>query len=387
MRFVIPVPAFQPAFSAACLGASKNSPKPIMQQVLCRATADGVLRLEGTDGGRAVIATVEGVQVDQPGDAVLHAAKLTEILRESRGKVLTVDAREDAVRVLAKGEQQTRGSEFRLPAFAAAEFPAIGERMAGAQAVGRLTGEQLLGAVSRAGFAASDEVLSEQLQARGVLIQVSQSGGVGKLAVFGHHPTFAALGTVAAEHLADGGVMVPSAGLSLIRAVIEDDSQSVEVRVSPAFLVLVSATRTLLITALESPMPPISRIIPPRTATPLAKWEDARPLLQAAREAAVTTDRENVRGDCSLSADGGVIRTQTAESGASEIPFDLQGYEGPPVAVGFNSHHLRAMAAGLKGEQSVQGEIHEINDFHRLVLRYGTPEAGGAAVIQQMHAR
>src|SRR5437660_10641916 len=90
--------------------------KPILRNLKAIA-ADGRCTLMATDMEVGIRLDVCGLTIQEPGEAILPAAKLTAILRESRDEELSIEADPSACTV--------RGSslEFEMPSEDPAQFP------------------------------------------------------------------------------------------------------------------------------------------------------------------------------------------------------------------------------------------------------------------------
>ena len=386
MKFRVPVKAIHPAYTAALAAASKGSLQPLLRHVLCRVSADGVVTLEGGDGLRGVVARVEGVEVQAEGSAVLDL-KLDGLLRANGDSVLSVEAGESATAV--RFERQSNGrtltARHSLPAVDPQQYPSVAGRIAAAEPVARLPVGELLTLVRRVRFAASDDMAEGKSQARGVLVQTA--GGRLHVASMQPQVSAAAEAVAVAEVVKDLGGMFPANSLTLLGGVLPKGEEPVEVRMSASGLVVLTKSTDVWVTAMHAPLLDLGKLFPAADRQPVCRWSDAWPLLEAVAQAAVTTSDDRIAGFLTLDHDGGVVRTSAPESGASEVPFDLPEFDGQRVEVPFNTAAILRIAGGLRKEDSVSAEIHQMGAFLRLVLRYGTTEAGGRAALVQMTER
>src|SRR5947208_3250981 len=105
---------------AACQLASAAIPsrdvKPILKNLKAVA-GDGRCTLMATDLEIGVRLDVQGLTIEEAGEAILPAAKLVAILREARDDELQIDANDQAC--IVRG----RTLEFEMPSDDPAQFP------------------------------------------------------------------------------------------------------------------------------------------------------------------------------------------------------------------------------------------------------------------------
>src|SRR5580704_6825994 len=107
---------------AACQLASAALPardvKPILRNFKAMA-ADARCTIVATDLELGIRLDVQGLMIEEPGEAILPAAKLIAILRESRDSKLDVEANANAC--IVRGPTL----EFEMPSEDAAQFPDV----------------------------------------------------------------------------------------------------------------------------------------------------------------------------------------------------------------------------------------------------------------------
>src|SRR5215212_4070073 len=107
---------------SACQLASAALPsrdvKPILKNLKAIAT-EGRCTLIATDLEVGIRLDVQGLTIEEPGEAILPAAKLIDILREARDAQLTIEA--DSSACVVRGT--TSPLEFEMPSEDAGQFP------------------------------------------------------------------------------------------------------------------------------------------------------------------------------------------------------------------------------------------------------------------------
>lgn len=381
MKFTMPLPAFREAFASALAGASAGKlAHPLLSHVLCIAESDGRIVLHGTDNTKGVITTLLGARVDEPGRAVLHGAVVGSFLQVNDGD-LTVRATASLVKF------QADGGECRPPLLTAGEYP-VNTTPERAILAAEVLADDLLTAVRRSAFAATDDVVEDKsgtVKTRGVLIQVAGTA----LRVAGMHANLAAITRCPATVHTPAEAMVTAATLGLIRKSIPKGGEPVRVKFlgdaqGVAAVVFETPRTTLWVSALSQKSPPVAKLIPAKGAVPLFRTTDAGPLFAANSRALVTISTESQRGKFRFDADGCEVTTGSPERGESAVQFTLPEYTGEPVSVDFLAPSVHQIGQGLKREDGTRAEVHRIGSGLRLVVRYGTDESGGLAVLMQM---
>lgn len=377
VKLSIPAGAFAHGFAAALSAAARGNLQPVLSHVLCTAEAGGTVILEGTDNTRGVRAVLAGAQVDEPGRAILHGEVVGAFLGHHREGTLTLTVATSLTRL------SVGGSQCRPPVIPADTYPAADESD-NARPFADLTVADLLTAVRRSTFAASDDVVGSKdgtVETRGVLFQA----GGGAVRIAGMTANMAAITRTPATVHAENGVMIPAGTLGLIRKNLPDDGGTVRVLLLPGDtgLVFRTDTRSLWVRGLNAKVPPVAKLVPPADNQPLFACEDATPLFVAASRASVSLDREAPRAECKFTTEGCVIRTSSPTRGESEERFTLPGYTGGMVECGFLGQSLLQIGGGLRKEEGVRAAIHQMG-HRRLVVRYGTQDSGGLAILMEM---
>src|SRR6516165_12317811 len=96
------------AFQLASAAVAARDVKPILRNLKVIAEPDRCT-LMATDLELGIRLEVRGIQVDEPGEAILPAARLTAILRESADEELRLEASPDSC--VVRGEF----NEFEMP--------------------------------------------------------------------------------------------------------------------------------------------------------------------------------------------------------------------------------------------------------------------------------
>src|SRR5262249_21113696 len=118
MRMVCHREGLLSACQLAGVAAATRDVKPILKNFKA-IVGEGRCTLMATDLELGTRLEVRGVQVEEPGEAILPAARLTAILRESADEELHLEASPDAC--IVRGQS----NEFEMPSEDPSEFPDV----------------------------------------------------------------------------------------------------------------------------------------------------------------------------------------------------------------------------------------------------------------------
>jgi DNA polymerase-3 subunit beta len=107
------------AFQLASAALPSNAVKPILKNFKATAAEPGSLTLCATDTEKGIRLAVQGMQVQEAGEAILPAQRMFAILRESREQDLSIEATASGVSVTGTS------MEFELPGEDPALFPDV----------------------------------------------------------------------------------------------------------------------------------------------------------------------------------------------------------------------------------------------------------------------
>lgn len=341
------------AVKAAAGAAPARDVKPVLQCVkLCTspdATPDGdgagSLTVTGTDLEIAVRVRAAGVDVERPGECLLPAGKLREILDALKGGAdpdLPVEIEADADRATVR----CGAAEFELPAHDPATFPDFPEVGSGDGDGGdaakwhEMPAAGLAGLIRRTVFAAAAEGSARFGATTGVLFEADAGGAVRLVATDGRRLALArgAAASVSGGHATGKAQhVVPSKAVKLLAGMLggAGDGAAVRVTLRPNDVLFqvgdagaADDPRVVLYTRLvDGRFPEYAKLLASDhdIAVPLP----AGPTLAAVRAAAVMTDAES--NGLTLTFRRGTLRltAKGAESGRAvverECAYDGEG--------------------------------------------------------------
>jgi DNA polymerase-3 subunit beta len=306
----------------------------------------GELRLAATDAEISLTLTTSRVDVAEPGEALIPADKLRQIISaEENEPTLTIET--DGTVCHIRGED----AHFQIYGYDPADFPPIPSfagavsgagGQAGAKAVLSHSASRLDSMISRTLFATARE--NSRYAINGVLVR-REGKRLEMVATDGRRLALAR--SALSEGAKDDPVIsciVPSKALSMVQKLIDDPDEPVRFAVTDNQIIFSFGAgddepegRAVLASNLvEGTFPPYEDVIP--------KDQDKRVVVDrdvfssAVRRAALLTNEES-RG-VRMSFKSGDKRVEFAsrapEMGEAEINIELASYEGGDLEIGFN---------------------------------------------------
>lgn len=325
MKTRLPRQEFLDALTAVAAITGGRTTKPILGCVKITTEADAV-ELSATDGEAALRLGVGSFAVDSPGEAVVPADRLLNIVRELPDAEIRLEA--DDRYCVVRGA----GSEFKIFVFPAADFPAIPSF--GAEADMVVDGAQLARMINLTIYAAARE--TGRYAINGVLWQ-KRGKRLFLVATDGRRLARAG-GPVLEGKAADFDAIVPSKALHAFERVFapgkERGDWTVEIRVMPNQVLLRSGERMLATALVEGNFPQYEDVIP-RDSDRLAKLNRVE-LYGAIRRAALLTSEEARAVKMTFDPEHLVITANSPEQGEARVEVPVE-YQGETLEIGFNA--------------------------------------------------
>ena len=316
---------------------ASRSPRPQLKCVKLTATKNGAagqLMLEATDAELSMTLLTERVDVEQPGEALIPADKLMQIVRaEENEPTLTLEVEGDTTHI--------RGADahFQLRGFEAKDFPEVPgfAAMAGDGSAFAVKAGSLTNLVRRTLFAAARE--NSRYAINGVLV-VREGKKLEFVATDGRRLAFCR------DTLAEDGdpvrCIVPSKALTTLSKLIDDPDETVTISITDnrivfAFSLGDGTGRALIASNLvEGSFPPYEDVIPKGHDIKVGFDRDV--LASAVRRAALLTNEESrgVRLAFTAADKKLELSSRVPEMGEARIEVDLVSMEGGDVEIGFN---------------------------------------------------
>ena len=305
---------------------ASRTPKPVLQCVKLTAEND-TLTVAATDLEVAIRYSDAQVQIEQPGEALLPADKLRDIVRESVDDTLSIElAGEQAV---IKGQD----SKFTIYTQNPREFPPVPDFEG--QADFEIAGGHLKQLIGQTLFAAAKE--STRYAFNGVLV-VAKGKKINLVSTDGRRLA-QAKGDLSNEKLPKDGAraIVPAKALQLIDKLIDDPDAPVSFQIRENQVIFHTADATLTSNLVEGQFPPYEDVIPKDTDKKMTAG--TADFLSAVRRAALLTTEESKGVRLTFNKTGLKLQSRSPESGEAEVNFACK-FEGSDVEIGFNPQFL-----------------------------------------------
>jgi len=308
----------------------------------------GELTLAATDAEVALKLTLSQVDVQAPGEALVPADKLRQIVSAEDGEpTLTIEVTDDVCHI--------RGADahFKVFGYPAADFPPIPDfnsLISGnadqprAKAILTHPAGSLAGLVTRTIFATARE--NSRYAINGVLLK-RDGKRLEMVATDGRRLALARANLTAADKDAKPvQCIVPTKALTMLLKLINEHEEPVQIGITDNQILFSFGTpespgRAVLVSNLvEGAFPPYEDVIPKDQDKKVTFDRDV--LSSAVRRAALLTNEES-RG-VRLAFNGKErqleLRSRAPEMGESEVKVDLTDYTGDDIEIGFNPQFI-----------------------------------------------
>lgn len=308
---------------------ASRTPNPVLTCIKLTAE-DGRLTLAATDGDCGLRLVMEQVQVDEPGETLIPADKLVQIIRECPDPTVTLENEKQAM-FIRSGE-----SIFKIYGFDPAEAPPVDEF--NQEAVDcEIPAGDLVTLINRSLFAAADE--HSRYAINGVLVEREET--MLRMVATDGRRLAVATGTVSSGS-GSSSCIIPSKALSIMRRILRNedavvriamDEHQVHVHVDDP-----SGQATLNSNLVEGRFPPFEDVIP--------KDQDKRvtfnrqTLWTAVRQAALLTNEESRSVRLHFLDNQLTLTSHAPEMGEAEVHLGIEGYSGEELEIGFNPNYI-----------------------------------------------
>lgn len=345
---------------SACQLASAAIPardvKPILKNLKAIA-GDGRCTLMATDMEVGIRLDVQGLTIQEPGEAILPAAKLLAILRETRDGELTIEA--DPSACLVKGPSL----EFEMPSEDPAQYPDL--PTFAEDKFHEITSGNLREMIRRTVFATADETARYSMT--GVLWELE--GNTAKLVATDGRRLALAQGAAVEQggHTTKGQApVVPTKAMNLLERNLQDDEETVKVCLRPNEVLFRTERAVIYSRLVEGRFPDYKQVMPKKQGTRVVL--QAAPFQAAVRQAAIMTDEDSKRVTFRFSKDNLTLKAQGATAGRSKVELPIE-YDSKTVEIGFNPVYLVDMLKVLPADAELTLDL--IDAGSPALFRYG----------------
>ncbi|HYV38053.1 MAG TPA: DNA polymerase III subunit beta [Gemmataceae bacterium] len=345
MKAIVNREAFLSACQLASVATAARDVKPILQNFKAIVEADRCT-LMATDLELGIRLEVRSVKVEEPGEAIIPAGRMTNILRESTDSELVLESSTD------KNMVRGQFNEFEMPGEDPANFPDIPSfeeekyhEVASGVLREMIRRTQFAVAVGEARFSATTGILVELENDQAKLVATD-----GRRLALAQGPAKAH-----GDHSTKGQMpVVPGKALNLLERNLHEAEEIVRIAVRPNE-VLMKTDRAMIYSRLvEGRFPPYQQVIPQKH--PLKVPLVVGPFMTAVRQAAVMTDDESKRVVFAFAKHKLTLQAHGTEAGRSKVELPV-GYDGKAIEISFDPKFLLDMLKVLDAETALTLEL------------------------------
>ncbi len=340
MKVVCDRPALLDAVNLVNSVVASRTPRPQLTCVKLSAAKgkEATLTLSATDAEVSLRMSTTHVDVKEPGEALVPAAKLTQIISAQEGdSTITLDADAEVCHV--------RGADakFKVFGYPPSEFPPVpgfSDAASAARDTFAIHAGDMATIIARTTFATARE--TSRYAINGVLLK-RDGKRIEMVATDGRRLALAKSSLTnpapAGDHPTN--CIVPTKALNLVQKLIDDGEEVIRVAVTDSQIFFAfgespdgEARAVLSSNLVEGAFPPYQDVIP-KDQDKKASF-DRDTLMSGVRRAALLTNEES-RG-VRLALDDQKLRlsSRAPEMGESEIDVPTASYDGEPIEIGFN---------------------------------------------------
>jgi len=314
------------ALSVASTVVASRTPKPSLQCVKLSAPEKS-LTVMATDLEVAIRYIDHQVQIDEPGETLVPADKMRDIVRESVDDTLSIETTGD--NAIIKGQD----SNFKIFTQNVSEFPPVPDFEGEPQF--EVAGGSLKQLIGQTLFAAAKE--SSRYAFNGVLVNV-KGKKISLVATDGRRLAMAK-GDLVSDNSGKDGVkaIIPAKALTLIEKLVDDPSESVGFQIKENQILVHTSSATLTSSLVEGQFPPFEDVIPKDCDKKMTA--STADFLAKIKLASLLTTEESKGVRLNFSKKGLVLSSRSPESGEATVNFPCK-YEGTDVEIGFNPTFL-----------------------------------------------
>jgi len=306
-----------------------RTPTPVLTCIKMHAD-DGQLTLTATDKEVGLRLVMDQVEVEQPGESLIPADKLIQIIRECQEPTVTLESEKQAL-FIRSGE-----STFKVYGFDPAEAPPVKE-FDEAKVDCEIGAGELLLLITRSLFAAADE--HSRYAINGVLLE-RKGKSINMIATDGRR--LAVASGSASSGSGESSCIIPSKALGIMRRLLRNNEAAVRLSIDENQIHVHvddgGGQASLSSTLVEGRFPPFEDVIPKDQDKRVVFDRDT--LSAAVRQAALLTNEDSRSVRMHFGNKQLVLTSHAPEMGEAEVHLDLPEYDGEEIEIGFNPNYL-----------------------------------------------
>lgn len=343
----------------ACQLASMVLPsreiKPVLKNL--KFTAEpGQATLYATDLELGLRVEVAGVTVEKPGEALLPAGRVIQILREARVPEMELE--------ISGNEVVLRGGslEYEMPVEDPGQFPDPPELPW--DEASQIIAGPLKEMIRRTAFACATEVARYTMT--GVLWEATAEGAVRLVATDGRR--LAMTTGPKLEKRKAQSVVVPSKAMMTLERCLPDDEEEVQVSLEPRQAAFRTGRVTLSTLLVEGRFPDYKAVLPKKDDVKARIPLHAGAFASAIRQAAIMIDDETRRLCLKFGPGLLTLSARNSSSGRSKVELPLE-YSGAVIETFYNPVYLLDMLKQFPPDTAM--EIDLVSGAHPAMMRAG----------------
>ncbi len=332
------------AFQLASVAVPARDLKPVLQNLKVIATPERCTLL-ATDLELGIRLEVRGIQVEEPGEALLPAGRVQAILRESSDEELEIEASTQSCRV--RGEH----NEFEMGGDDPAEFPDV--PAFSEDQYHELPAATLKEMIRRTIFATATE--NPRYALTGVLWEF-ENETARLVATDGRR-----LAVIEGPAASQGGQdtkgqthVVPTKAMQLLERNLQDPDERVRVGLRPNEALFQTERAVIYSRLVEGRYPPYREVFPKKQTVKIPIT--VGPFHAAIRQAAIMTDEESKRVIFTFEKKKLTLQAHGPATGRSKVELPLD-YDGKPIKTAFDPKFLTDMLRVLNAEDLLTLEL------------------------------
>jgi DNA polymerase III subunit beta len=345
MKVIAQTAALQEALNLAGAIVAARTPKPVLQCVKLTA-AQKMLTMQATDLEVGCTFTITAVEVEEEGQALVPAARLAGIVRETSDEE-SLRLQTDKEACLVRGAS----SHFKVFGYDPAEYPAVTEFPEPADF--QIPAGQLVTMINRTLFAAAKA--HSHYAISGVLWEAS--GKKLSLVATDGHRLAQTKGTLKKASAKDVLAIVPAKLMGLILRLATDAEEMLDVKILENQILLRTARSVLVGSLVQGNVPKYGDVIP-KEANRKATIQTA-PFEHCIRKAALLANEESRGVKLSFAGEAVTLTSRAPEAGEAEATCPIK-LDGEAIEIGFNPAFMLD-ALRVAGAEEVTFEMNASN--------------------------
>ena len=322
MKFSVSRRAMLEAFQVAGSVISTRAIRPILSN-LHVVVRDGSAAVMATDLEISIRYHVPLDSMDEPGEAVIPATRVTAILKECSSEQVNFEAQSEG-RIRLTSDK----SSFNLLSENPQEFPAISE-FKESEAFG-LEREKLVSLIRKTLFAVAKEKSRFAFNGAKLYIEGSEAR---MIATDGKRLVMKIENIDNSDELSAGHI-IPARALTVFEKILADDDETVCISLEENRVMVKTTKAEISSQLVEGSFPNYKAVIPEECSTTLTFGREE--LIQAFRQASLLTSQETRSVKLVLADGKAFLSAQALDAGEAKIELAVSGYDAEPFHIAFN---------------------------------------------------